>query len=132
MRTRPPTRRPFREKLFGVWTALADDQPRRHIVGIVSRVAFMIESELLDSTVRSLEVIQLVREVPLPITARTRHGRYHIEIVWMFVFGHSTANRAELLQRRPSIRSLLRSGSVEILFFRRSLVRNSWSLKTAY
>lgn len=118
VRARPPTRRSFREELFGVWTALADDNPRRHIVGIVSRVAFMIESELLDSTVRGLEIIQFVREIPFPITARTRHGRYHIETVWVFVFGHGTTNRTELLQRRPSTRSLREIRHDRVLMWR--------------
>ncbi len=59
----------FGEKPFTSRTALARDDPRRHVVGIVAGMAFVVEGKLLDRAVPGVEVLEFVVEDPLPITA---------------------------------------------------------------
>ena len=79
---RPPTRRAFRQELLAVRAVLAGCGPRGDVVGIVSRVALVVECELLEGAVSGPELVQFVREIPLAITARTGDSRHVVDVVW--------------------------------------------------
>lgn len=54
---RPTPRGAFRQELLAVGTALAPDDPRRHVVREVAGVPFVIERELFDRAVTGAEVV---------------------------------------------------------------------------
>lgn len=80
---------PFCKELFAVWAALAGDDPRGDIVGIVSGMALVVECKLLEGPVSRLEFVEFVCEFPLPITSRTRYDRRVLRIRWGLVDGHA-------------------------------------------
>jgi hypothetical protein len=61
---RPPASRPFFKKLFAVRTLPTLDEPRRHIIGKMTCVPFVIQRELFDSPVSQRGVPQARSQVP--------------------------------------------------------------------
>ena len=79
VRVCPSSRRSFGEEPFSCWTTRTRDTPGRNVVGIMTRVAFVIERELFERTVASPEFIELVGEIPLRVTPGTGDRRNVID-----------------------------------------------------
>ena len=72
---RPSLRWPASEKLLAVRTPLAADDPRVYIVGIMASMALVVDRELLDGTIASLNFVEFVRQRPLVFTPAAGDGR---------------------------------------------------------
>lgn len=108
---RPPPGRSFGEELLAIGTALALGDPRCDVVGIMSRVSKVIQRELLEGLIPDLKVIQLVGELPLTVTARTRDGRHVVGAVRKFVVGHKGVTASSYMKAVPSAPLRVRSGA---------------------
>lgn len=68
----PSPRGAFGQKRLVVRTATALREPRRDVVGEVTRVLAVIERELFERPVAGVEFVEFVVEVPLAITPAAR------------------------------------------------------------
>lgn len=76
---------PFGQELLPSRATLTCDDPRSHVIGIVSGMSFVIESELLDGTVARPEIVEFEPKFPGSLTTRTRDNRGVHRIRWYIV-----------------------------------------------
>ena len=72
---RPASGRAFGKELLAVRTLLAPNDPRCHVVGVVTGVPFVVERELFDCAVPGVEVVQFVVKPPLAAAPGARDSR---------------------------------------------------------